>query len=853
MRIIVEKIRHSGYFFLFIIFSLNSIGQTASVNGIVKDADTKQPLPYVSVYIKNGKGITTDSTGHFLVEADQPFKQLVISSIGYTSQTVNVNPGSNKEVVIFLQPNSGSLKNVTVNTKTKVKYRNKDNPAVELIRRVIANKDKNRPQSYDYVQYEQYEKLQLSLSKLSPKITNSRFLKRYSFLFQNADTSKVPGKSLVPVYLEEKFSNNYYRKNPEKTKTVIIGDKKVNFGDLVDSKGLSTYLNRLYENVDIYQNDIPVFTNLFLSPIADLAPTFYFFYIRDTITDASGSKLIKMYFTPRNTNAFLFRGDMYITLDSNYAVQKINMFVSRDINLNWIRDLHVNQEFEKNDVDTRYHLVKSDVMAEAGITKGKDNGVFGERSVSFKNYKINQPHESSFYEGPPQVTLVDAGQHQDSFWVTHRFDSLSTAESKVYKNIDSLRSMPSFKRFMNISSFLLAGYKSFGKFETGPAAAFYGFNPIEGLKLRFGGRTTPQLSKRIYFETYAAYGFKDERWKGYLGITYSLNNKSIYQFPLNYIRASAQYDTDIPGQESQFVQEDNVLLSFKRGDNTKWLYNRIYKLDYVHEFSNNFSYTLGFKNWSQEPAGSITYTKQQDSNPVNVTNLTTSELSLALRWAPHEQFYQGKVYRISIINKYPIFHFRYVQGIKGLANGEYNYKNLNVAVEKRVYLSQFGYSDVLLEGGYILGQLPYPLLTIPRANQTYAYQIYSYNLMNFLEFVTDHYAAINIDQNFNGFIFNRIPLIKKLNLREYVAAKVLYGGLRSENDPNKHPSLYQFPTDVNGMPTTFSLNKTPYIEGSVGVGNIFKLVRVDLVKRFTYLNHPDIPKWGIRARVGFNF
>ncbi|WP_332369661.1 DUF5686 family protein [Spirosoma telluris] len=368
-----------------------------------------------------------------------------------------------------------------------------------------------------------------------------------------------------------------------------------------------------------------------------------------------------------------------------------------------------------------------------------------------------------------------------------------------------------------------------------------------------GGRTTPELSKRYYAETYAAYGFKDQRWKYFLSGTYSINNKTIYQFPQNYVRASFQRDTKIPGQELQFVQEDNFLLSFKRGVNDKWLYNDTWRIDYVHEFENHFSYNIGFKNWQQSPAGALQFKRVDDNETTPSHTLNTTEFSLETRWAPNEQFYQGKIYRVPIVGRYPVYTLRFTAGIKGLLGSQYSYQNLTGSISKRFLLSQLGYSNVTLQGGYIFGQVPFPLLTIHRANQTYAYQLNSYNLMNFLEFVSDHYASLAIDHSFNGFFFNKIPLFKKLKWREAVSFKALYGGLRSQNDPAQNPSLYEFPTNELGVPTTYTLNKTPYIEASAGVANVFKFFRVDLVKRLNYLDHPNVSQWGIRARATFDF
>jgi hypothetical protein len=830
--------------------TIPAMAQTV-VKGTIVDAISKQPLQYVSVVLKGGRGTVTDSLGQYTLRSTSNIATIIVSYVGYKNIQKDILVGKEQTIDLELETDPKAMNNVTVSTSKRAKYRNKGNPAVDLIRRVIDNKPLNRPEKYDYVEYDQYEKLEVSLSSVPEKLTNSKMLRKYQFLIENRDTTKLEGKALLPVYLEEKLTQNYYRKSPEKTKSIVRGEKKVNYGEYIDNDGVSSYLNRLIMDVDIYDNNIPLFTYQFLSPIADMSPSFYMFYIRDTITDESGTKLIKMYFTPRNTNDLLFRGNMYITLDGNYAVQRLDMFLSRNVNLNFVRDLRIDLDFEKNP-DGRYHLSKSHTMAEAAVTKGSSGGFFGERTVSFKNYIINQPRPDSVYSGSAIVRTDKIDKLPDDFWAQNRHDTLTATESKIYSNIDSLEKMPSFRRTMAIASFLFSGYTSVGPFEIGPAAAFYGFNPVEGFKLRLGGRTTPKLSKRIYFETYGAYGFKDERWKYFLSTTYSLNNKSIYTFPLKFIRASYQHDTKIPGQELQFVQEDNFFLSFKRGPNDKWIYNNIFKLEYVHEFKNRLSYTLGFRNWRHTPAGAIIYSKLNGGSLENVPSITTSEVSAQIRWAPKEQFYQGKVYRIPIINQYPIFTLRYTAGIKGLMKGEYTYHNLNLRAEKRVFLSQLGYSDIVLEGGYTFGNAPYPLLTIHRANQTFAYQLNSYNLMNFQEFVSDHYAALSIDHHFNGLIFNRIPLLKKLKLRELLSAKFIWGGLRDENNPNLNPSLINFPVD-NGVTTTFALNKKPYIEGSVGIGNIFKLFRVDLVRRFNYKENPNISTWGVRARFKFDF
>jgi hypothetical protein len=820
------------------------------IHGIIRDAASKAPLAGASVSLKHQPGGTRSNTdGRFSIPSEKPAADLVVTIVGYNTYTLHLDSIPSEPIVIELTRKFKELAGVTVKNH-KIKYRNKNNPAVDLIRQVIDNKAKNRMESYAYATYEKYEKLQVSVSKVSPKITQNKLIRPYHFLFENADTTTLEGKSLSPIYLEETLSQNYYRKEPEKDKSIVLGSRKVDFGEFVDMAGLSMYLKRLYQEFNVYDNNIEVFTNLFLSPIADMAPTFYMYFIDDTVT-VDSQKLIRLSFRPRNPNDLLFRGTMWITLDGNYAIQKLRLLVSKSINFNFVREMKIDQDFEKQ-ADGRFLLSKSDVLGDFGITKN-GTGLFGERVVSFRKFVTGQPIDDSVFKGPPIVKLDSATSQTDSFWVAYRDkDTLTRAESKVYANIDSLKNMKSFRRLMDWGTLLLAGYKQAGPFEIGPASTFYSFNPVEGFRLRFGGRTTTKFSTRYYSEAYAAYGFKDQKWKYFLSGTYSLNNKSIYGFPINFVRASFQRDTKIPGQELQFVQEDNFLLSFKRGNNDKWLYNDIFRLQYKREFGDHFSYDFGLKYWKQTPAGSIAYVKGSPPDADSLAPITVGEASVELRWASHEQFYIGKLYRVPIYNKYPIFTFRYIAGIKGLFGGQYNYHNLGLNIFKRVYYPIIGFSDVTIDAGYLIGEVPFPLSYIAHANQTYAYQLNSYNLMNFLEFVNDHYLNIDVDHYFNGFFFNKIPLLKRLKWREVVEAKILWGGLRAENNPDKNTSQTRFPL-TNGQTETFSLTNEPYVEAGFAIANIFKLFRVDFIKRFTYLNHPEIPPYGIRVRAKFDF
>ncbi len=829
---------------------LAAVAQT-TVKGVVTDAKTGETLPFVSIIIPGTTmGTSADVDGKYLMTMPAGRSALRFTYVGYVSQDKAISAGVSQVINVKMEVDASLLKEVTI--RGKARYRNKDNPAVQLIRDVIANKEKNQAAHNEYVEYEQYEKISFALSNLSDNFKEKRIFKNYQFLFTNQDSASSNGRNMLPAYMEEKLSQVYLRKSPYAKKQIVKANRRAEFDSkFVDNNGLSAYFNRLYEDINIYDNNISVATNLLLSPIANNAPTFYKFFIRDTIK-TSTPWLVELGFVPRNKTDLLFEGKLFITLDGNYGVQNAYLTVNKDINLNFMRDLESGLEFEKGS-DGRYHLSKTTLSMEFALGE-KSAGLHGQRVVNFKNFAINNPQPDLLFKGPAQQLAFNPLQKTgEDYWSGIRHIPLDWTEQNIYRNVDTLQTIPSFKRTMDIATIFLAGYKSMGPVEIGPVNTFYSFNEVEGFRLRFGGRTTPEFNKRLFFETYAAYGFKDEKWKYFLSGSYSLNNKSVYHFPLNYVRASFQRDTKIPGQDLQFVNEDNFLLSFKRGENNRWLYNDTYRVEYMTEFQNHFSYKVGFTKWIQQPGGILEYVKTDGEGDRNVANLVNSEANVELRYAPGEQFYQGKVYRTPIINKYPVFTLRYGAGLK-LLGGETSYHNLTANVSKRVYLSQLGYVDLTAEGGYIVGKnIPFPLLTIHRANQTYAYQLNSYNLMNFLEFVSDHYASVDVQYYMNGFLFNKIPLLKKLKLREVFSFKAITGGLRNENNPERGASVYNFPVDELGRPISYTLNKQPYMEGSVGVANIFKLLRVDLVKRFNYLDHPNVSEWGIRARFRLDF
>ncbi|WP_214072558.1 DUF5686 and carboxypeptidase-like regulatory domain-containing protein [Mucilaginibacter sp. dw_454] len=818
--------------------------QQTTVKGRVSDAATGQPLLKCSVFFLNTHtGTSTDSLGKFTLTGNGTFSKIVISAIGYQSLTRNIVPGTQNKLDLKLGKSTTQLKEVAISARRR--YRNKGNPAVELIRQVIAHKDDNRPQSANYVQYDQYERIGLTLFSIPPPLVNNFLFKPYKFMLDTA----ADGKLSAEVYLAEKKYKQYSRRDPEKSISVLQAQKESNIIKFVDTAGVNIYVNRIYgDKIDIYENNIFIIRNQLLSPIADHAPDFYKFFIKDTIRTAKDT-MVELSFTPRNKTDLLFEGHLMVSLNGSYAVTACELNVNNQININFLRNLNVNLDFQKQ-ANGRYFLVKSDAKADFGILKNKGFGVKGERTIYYSNYLVDKPLAPTFYQGKDEQVLPDFNQADSSYWAMGRPDTLSQTDARFYHKVGRLENMKSFKRATWLATTFTGGFADAGafQFDLGQLAAY---SPLEGLRLGLGGRTTPKFNKTIYLEGYVAEGTRDHQFKHQATAYYSFNNTPQYRYPNNYLKLTQKYDIGLPGDDQAGRNFHTPVSSFQTGSSRYYFYTHIVRIDYVKEYDNHFSFDIGFYNRNQSAAGTLKYTLN-DLQQTVVNHITSSVLSVSLRYAPHEQIYQNNFGRNTIKYKYPIFTLVYNQGIKDVFNSTNNYSSITASITKRFYLSQLGRMDFTLTSGEILGKVPYPLLNVSAANQSVVYEPDAYNQMHYLEFVNDHYAGLNITQNFNGFFLNKVPLIKYLKWREYLTFKVLYGGLRAENNPALSSNLYNFPAPAASGSGTYALGNTPYTEAGVGIGNIFKVLRIDGIERFTYLDHPGISKYGVKFTVNID-
>ena len=841
---------------LLIMWCLTSLvltGQNLTiVQGKVTDSRTGEAIAAATIRFDSlNLGARTDAFGKFTLKSKETGQFIVITCIGYDPLKVLIKPGETNELQVRLMESSTSLNEVEVVGKSK-KYRNKNNPAVDFMREVIAHKEQNRKENLAYYSLERYDKIEFAINNIDNKLRKNFLFRKTQFIFDNVDTNKVTGKVNLPFYLRESLSDVYYRKSPRTTREYVRGEKSTRLPGYLDDDGISNMVENLYREIDFYNNSVNLVTVDFISPLSDFAPSIYQFYLRDT-SMLGDTRCVHLYFTPKQKTDLAFNGDMWIAFDSSYALQKIQVEIPPQINLNWVNGLQVEQEFGWVDMpEGKTLLPVSDVVVmEFGVMKTENSKtILAQKTSSYARYSVNQPVSESLLNVGGKVQR-DSGaiDRNDSFWAAHRHDTLDKHEEGVYYMVDSLKRNRNFRRFMNVMRVLVDGYHTQGKFDIGPINTFSSFNPIEGYRLRLGGRTNLKFNKRLLLEGYGAYGFQDTRLKGFAGLRYSFGPDQVMKYPLQQLRIWYQNDMQIPGQDLQ----NGLLLSFRRGVNDKMLYAQTLGIECLQEWKNGFSYAASYKVATQSPAGTLRFDYLTPDGFSQRKTIITNELGLMLRYAPNEKFYQAPDERLYAFNKYPTFQLWYSTALKGVMGGEYHYHVLRAKVSKGIYIAPLGWASASVEAGRIFGQAPYTLLVMHPANQTFAYSRNDYNLMNNFEFVSDKFASINISHNFGGFFFNRVPLLRRLKLREVVTFKALWGGLDQRNRPNADNSLILFPVNDAGESLTHTLEAKPYIEASVGISNIFRVLRIDVVRRMNYLNLPNTTPIALRAKFQMEF
>ena len=832
-----------------------------SASGIVKDSITGEPLPFVSVYFDGSTiGAMTDDNGTFTLQNNQGYTKLAAASLGYDTKFIDLKPGKkNDNLEVLLKPTAFEISEVVVKPKRE-KYTRKDNPAVELIKKVIAHKNDNRIEAKPEYQTEVYEKLSLSLDNFNPNLDKNKFLKKFKFIKNYLDTSEFNGKPILTVSVRENLSDFYYRKSPKAEKTIVRAKRMQGIDKtLDDGGGITSNLEEIFKSINIFDNNIPILLNRFVSPLSStLATTYYHYYIMDTL-DVGGDKCVDLAFVPANSESYGFTGRLYITLDGNYAVKKVLLNTPANINLNWVDKLRIEQEF-KQMPDSTWVLDQENTFVNFYVVKGTQQ-LYAHQLRNYDNYNFNVQNADSVFGllGALHV-LPEATAQPDTFWTHNRPIPLKEKEDALKDLLGQLRKVPAFNAIIKTAEILITGYiptandKKVTKFDFGPMNTTFSANHLEGFRMRVGGMTTANLNPYWFASGYLAYGTNDRKIKYNLKLTHSFTKKEYHEGenPVNNLSFIQEYDVYTPGQDFLFTSKDNIFVAWKVGEPvTKMQYIRKSVLQYEKEWLNGLTWKSWIMNQNNEAAGTLQYIKRDESgNLYHIKDFTTSEIGTQLRFAPGERAYNGRSGKESVFNlskDAPVFKLSHQLGIKGVLGGDYNYNHTEISAEKRIWLSSFGHIDAQVKAGKVWDKVPFPLLILPNTNQSITVQPEAFHMMNALEFVTDQYVSFNATYYLKGWILNRIPGIKWLRLREVLSFNMIYGGLTDKNNPTLTPGLFLLPDG------TQPLGSTPYMECSVGLENIFKILRIDYYRRLTYLDHPDIKKGGIRIALRFTF
>ena len=856
------KTKYIKSFLLFLLLGCCISVSAQNIQGVVTDSLTNEPIPYLSVFYEGkGVGSITDNDGNYKVETRKGWNKLTFSAVGYVTKVVNIIPGVTKNLNVRMRPDDIMLDEVVVKPKRE-KYSRKNNPAVELMKKVIAHKKNNKLSENDYYQYNKYQKITMSLNDVTPEMLEKGMYKKMPFLKDQIELCEETNKFILPISVDETASQKIYRKHPKSEKTIIKGMSSTGVNELFATGDmLSTVLKDVFTDVNIYDNDIRLLQYPFISPISSSdAISFYKFYIMDT-TFVDKDKCFHLTFVPNNSQDFGFTGHLYVLADSSYTVKKCTMNLPKKSGVNFVDNMDIIQEFEQLP-NGEWVLKTDDMIVEMTLMKIMQ-GFQIRRTTRYSDYAFDELPQQLFKRKGAEIKEADAMMRGDDFWNQYRPVPLTQTESSMDMLVKRLEQMPGFKYVIFvlkafIENFVETGTKEHpSKVDIGPVNTMISNNYIDGLRLRMSAQTTANLNPHLFFKGYYAYGFKDHRSK-YMGeVEYSFNKKEYLprEFPKNSITFSYQYDVMSPTDKFLKTDKDNVFVSFKTSTVDQMSYVRNIALNYENETQFGLKTTVEVKHSTDEPTGGLAYITNDDQKTL-VPEIQTMEASLAFRYAPGETFVNTKQRRIPVSFDAPVFTLSHTAGFKGVLGGEYNYNLTEIGLYKRFWFSSWGKIDMFVKGGAQWNKVPFPLLIMPAANLSYILQRETFNLINNMEFLNDRYASLDVSWDLNGKIFNRIPLLKKLKWREAIGFKMLYGHLTDKNNPMKHPGdseLFLFPTR-DGRPTSFVMDpKTPYMECSVGIHNIFKILHIDYVRRLNYLDHPDANKWGVRFMVMMTF
>lgn len=863
---------------------LGVVKLSAQIKGVVTDSETGDPIPYLNVYY-DGKGVgtITDIDGQYTISVHPGWTKLTFSMVGYGTEVRNVSVNT-KKLDVKMKPDL-VLDEVIVKPK-KEKYSRKNNPAVEMMKKVIAAKKLNDLGVNDFYHYNKYQKITFSLNNITTdSLRESNLFKKYPFFRDQVEVCEVTGKNILPISVDETVTEKLYRKEPHDEKTIVKGINSTGVNELFNTGDmLSTVLKDVFQDINIYQDRFRFLQYPFDSPISNAGINFYKYYIMDTVM-VDREKCFHLTFVPNNSQDFGFTGHLYILADSTYRVNKCVMNLPKKTDINFVDNMIIEQKFGQLSTG-EWVLMEDDMLCEMSYLKKLLGSFQVRRQTRYSDFGFDEIPAKIFKKKGAEIKDVNAMMRDDSFWKEYRPTELTKSEDNMDSFVDNLSKIKGFKYIMFVAKAFIENFVETGvkgkpsKVDIGPINTMISSNYIDGLRLRASAQTTANLNPHLFLRGYYAYGFKDEKSKYKAEVEYSFNKKEYLprEYPINSLTVSYSYDNMLPSDKFMGTDKDNVFTSFKVTTVDQYNYERTASVKYELEKESGLKTTLMLKHTNLEACGKLFYRTMAQENqlqqalatgeltgtdwvrsPYNTRDFSLAEATLAFRYAPGETFVNTKQRRLPINLDAPVFTLQHTLGLKGILGSDYTYNMTEISLYKRWWLSSWGNIDTSIKGGIQWNKVPFPLLIMPAANLSYIIQNETFNLINNMEFLNDRYASLDVSWNLQGKIFNRIPLLKKLKWREFIGIKCLWGTLTDKNNPllpqNANDSeLMLFPGhyDAAGNFHTSSYvmdPKKPYVEVSAGIHNIFKLLHVEYVRRLNYNELPTANKWGIRFMI----
>lgn len=812
-------------------------------------------VSYASVQYRGHKiAVSSDSQGKFSIEK-HPGWVLTVSALSYKSQTISVNEKMDF-IEVKLKDDSHKLNEVVVKTK-RGKYSRKDNPAVELMRRVIAAKKKTDLGNHDYYQYDKYQKITLALNDLKKEQLEGKFFSKRQYLLDQVETSPYNGKLTLPVSIDETVSQHIYRKDPKTEKDIIKGQQSNGIGQVIQTgEILNTALKDAFTDVDIYDDYVRLLQYPFPSPIGRTGISFYHYYIEDTVY-VERDLCYHLQFIPANSQDFGFRGELYVLADSSLHVKKCNLYMPHNTDVNYVKNMKIEQEYTRLD-NGEWVLSKDDMIAELHVNSVLQD-LLVVRNTRLTDYAFDELPKILF-KGKAKVRHdMDAMNRDEAYWNKYRQVDLTKSESSMDSFIHRMENSKGFKYIIFFVKALMENYVEIGggtdgkksKFDLGPVNTYISKNFVDGIRLRLAGRTMAALNPHFFWDGYAAYGTKSNDW--YTGniFTYSLNKKknSPFEFPMRNLTFEVARDVTSPSDENLLHNKDNFFMTFRAATQDEmFLYHR-QKLAFTYETDWGFRFNTSLRFQSNRTVGNLHY---YHLDGTEVKKIRMTDLNVGINYNPGVTYVNTKQQRLPINLDSPEIGLSHTMGFRGFMGGQYHSNITKLSIYKRQWLGSWGYLDFHAIGQAQWNKVPFPMLILPPINLSYFEQETTISLMKDWEFLNDRQVFWALSWDMNGKLLNRIPLIKKLKWREWFAIKGVWGHLTDKNNPYLEKNqgdgrLFKFPKNSHVM------NDTPYWECVAGVHNIFKFFSVEYVRRLTYLNSNNIDKWGIRFGFMMSF